>query len=192
MHENQDNMETPISRLVDSIGYLLKDEKERKLRTKLGNAIKNCIFTDEIVTMLNEGDFSGLVDKQEEVVILFSMLFPVVVTINDTVFRLYRHKMEVDFSNASKDRYVFIFSDGRLTSGLFESYRLYDEQYVAVMMQIINALSLLKNSIKASYADFIRNGTNQMEKIQHYQKKEIIAEKNYDGLIAALPTPSSF
>ncbi len=188
-NSRQDN-ENPINKLLDSIDNLLCDEKERKLRAKLGNKIKDCIFTDEIVTMLNEGDFSGLTDEQEEIVFLFSMLFPVVVNEENTIFRLYRHKIEVGLSNESRDRYIYIFSDGRLTSGLFESFRLYDNVYVNVIKRIINVFPSLKNAINDSYIDFKENGINHKEKIQHYRDKEIVAEKNFNDLILLLEKKS--
>jgi DNA-directed RNA polymerase beta subunit len=174
--------ENSINRLLSSIDNLLRDEKERKLRIKLGNKIKDSIFTDEIMTKLNESDFSGLIDEEEEIVFLFSMLFPVFVEDKGITFRLYRHKIEVDLSNEMRDRYIYIFSDGRLTSGLFESFRLYDDEYVYGIKRIINVIPLLKNAIKESLIDFEENGTCQREKIQHLKNKGITAEKNFNEL----------
>jgi hypothetical protein len=181
-NKNSQEIENPINRLLNPIDNLLRDEKERKLRIKLGNRIKDSIFTDEIMTKLNESDFSGLIDEEEEIVFLFSMLFPVFVEEKGTTFRLYRHKIEVDLSNEMRDRYIYIFSDGRLTSGLFESFRLYDEAYVYGIKRIINVIPLLKNAIKESLIDFEKNENLHKEKIQHLKDKEIIAEKNFNEL----------
>ncbi|EET86222.1 conserved hypothetical protein [Clostridium carboxidivorans P7] len=175
--ENDKNLsenKNSISRLLSSIDNLLRDEKERKFRIKLGNRIKDCIFTDEIMAELNESDFSGLIDEEEEIVFLFSMLFPVFVEKEGVTFRLYRHKIEVDLSDDMRDRYIYIFSDGRLTSGLFESFRLYDDEYVYGIKRIINVIPLLKKSIKEALIDFEENGGQPKEKIQHLKNKGII------------------
>lgn len=181
-NKSPQEIENPINRLLNPIDNLLRDEKERKLRIKLGNKIKDCIFTDEIMTRLNESDLSGLTDKEEEIVFLFSMLFPVFVKEEDAIFRLYRHKIEVDLSNEMRDRYIYIFYDGRLTSGLFESFRLYDDAYVYGIKRIINVIPLLKNAINESLIDFEKNENLHKEKIQHLRDKEIIAEKNFNEL----------
>lgn len=171
-----------ISRLLSSIDSLLRDEKERKLRIKLENRIKDCIFTDEIMIELNESDFSGLIDEEEEIVFLFSMLFPVFVENEGVTFRLYRHKIEVDLSDEMRDRYIYIFSDGRLTSGLFENFRLYDHEYVYGIKRIINVIPLLKTAIKEALIDFEGNENHHKEKIQYLKNKGIIAKKNFDKL----------
>ncbi|NMM61930.1 hypothetical protein HBE96_04345 [Clostridium sp. P21] len=184
MKEDKDIPEvgSSIGRLLSSIDNLLRDEKERKFRIKLGNKIKDCIFTDEIMNELNESDFSGLVDEEEEIVFLFSTVFPVFVEKNDVTFRLYRHKIEVDLSDEMRDRYIYIFSDGRLTSGLFESFRLYDDEYVYGIKRIINVIPLLKNAIKQALTNFEKNGKRREEKIRHFKNKGIIAKKNFDEL----------
>ncbi|MCT8975016.1 hypothetical protein N4T77_00235 [Clostridium sp. CX1] len=181
-NKKSQEVESSINRLLSSIDDLLRDEKERKLRIKLGNKIKDSIFTDEIMTKLNESDFSGLIYEEEEIVFLFSMLFPVFVEKEGIIFRLYRHKIEVDLSDEMRDRYIYIFSDGRLTSGLFESFRLYDDEYVDGIKRIINVIPLLKNAIKESLIDFQKNENQHKEKIQHLKNKGIIAEKNFNVL----------
>lgn len=181
-HRNSSEVENSISKLLSSIDNLLRDEKERKFRIKLGNKIKDCIFTDEIMNELNENDLSGLIDEEEEIVFLFSMLFPVFVDNEGVTFRLYRHKIEVDLSDDMRDRYIYIFSDGRLTSGLFESFRLYDDEYVYGIKRIINVIPLLKNAIKEALIDFQENGSQPKEKIQHLKNNGIIAKKNFDEL----------
>lgn len=181
-NKNSQEIENSINRLLNPIDNLLWNEKERKLRIELGNRIKYSIFTDEIMTELNESDFSGLIDEEEEIVFLFSMLFPVFVEEGDAIFRLYRYKIEVDLSKEMRDRYIYIFSDGRLTSGLFESFRLYDDAYVYGIKRIIDVIPLLKNAIKKSLIDFKKNENLHKEKIQYLKNKERIAEKNFSEL----------
>ena len=111
----KDEEKGPLKKLFNSIDNLLSDEKEQNLRTKLAKEIRKCIFTDDILERLNENDFSGMVEEEEEPMVLFSMIFPIFVEKNDVIFRLYKHKVEVDLSDEMSDRYIYIFSDGRLT-----------------------------------------------------------------------------
>ena len=62
--------------MFNSIDNLFSDEKEQNLRSKLAKEIRKCIFTDDILERLNENDFSGLVEEEEEPMVLFSMIFP--------------------------------------------------------------------------------------------------------------------
>lgn len=73
--ENSKKNISPINRLFNSIDNLLIEEREQRLKSKLGKEIKNCIFTDEIVARLNENDFSGVVDEQNNIVALFLVYF---------------------------------------------------------------------------------------------------------------------
>lgn len=115
--------ESPINKLFSSIDNLLIEEREQRLKVKLGKEIKNSIFTDEIIMKLNENDFSGLIDEEDNnMAMLFSSIFPVFIKSRDVVFRLYKHKIEVNLSDEMSDRYIYIFSDGRLTSGLFQCF----------------------------------------------------------------------
>lgn len=123
--------ESPINKLFSSIDNLLIEEREQRLKVKLGKEIKNSIFTDEIIMKLNENDFSGLIDEEDNnMAMLFSSIFPVFIKSRDVVFRLYKHKIEVNLSDEMSDRYIYIFSDGRLTSGLFQCFKLSDDEYV--------------------------------------------------------------
>ena len=92
----------PLNKLFNSIDNLLSDEKEQNLRSKLGKEIRKCIFTDDIVERLNENDFSGMVEEEGESIALFSMIFPIFVEKNSVIFRLYKHKVEVDLSEDRK------------------------------------------------------------------------------------------
>lgn len=81
MITNKDNSKKSggtFNKLLNSLDNLLNEEKEQKLKLKLGKEIKNRIFTDEILTKLNENDFSDLIDKEEnDITTLFSSIFPI-------------------------------------------------------------------------------------------------------------------
>lgn len=137
--------ESPINKLFSSIDNLLIEEREQRLKVKLGKEIKNSIFTDEIIMKLNENDFSGLIDEEDNnMAMLFSSIFPVFIKSRDVVFRLYKHKIEVNLSDEMSDRYIYIFSDGRLTSGLFQCFKLSDDEYVYGIKRIIDSIPLFK------------------------------------------------
>lgn len=176
----------PLNKLFESIDNVFSDEKEQKLRSKLGKEIHNCIFTNDIVKKLNDNDFSGLAEEEEEAIILFSMIFPIFVKKNDVIFRLYKHKIEVDLSNEMSDRYIYMFSDGRLTSGLFQCFRLYDEEYIYGIKKIINVIPDFKETIKAALVNLDKNENYHKKKIKNFKDKEVIAEKNFDELIENL------
>ena len=55
----------------NSIDNLLSEEKEQKLKAKLADKIKSKIFTEEILEKLNEHDFSGLADEEEDILMLY-------------------------------------------------------------------------------------------------------------------------
>ena len=176
----------PLNKLFDSIEGLLADEKEQKLRSKLGKEILNCIFTNDIIKKLNESDFSGLVEEEEELTILFSLVFPVSTKKNDVIFRLYKHKIEIDLSNAMSDRYIYMFSDGRLTSGLFQCYKLYDKEYAFVIKKIINAIPDLKDTINVELDNLSKKEKSSKLKIQDVRGNEIVAEQNFKKLMEDL------
>lgn len=74
--------ESPINKLFSSIDNLLIEEREQRLKVKLGKEIKNSIFTDEIIMKLNENDFSGLIDEEDNnMAMLFSSIFPVFIKV---------------------------------------------------------------------------------------------------------------
>lgn len=183
---NSKEIDNPIQKLLNSIDNLLYEEKEQKLRSKLGKEIKKSIFTDEIMTKLNASDFSGLVESEEEMTTLFSMIFPVFVEIDGVTFRLYKHKIEVDLSDEMRDRYIYIFSDGRLTSGLFQCFRLYDAEYVYGIKRIIKAIPVLKQTIGESLLDLEKAENLNKVKIEKFKSNEQISEKNYNELMKLL------
>lgn len=166
----------------DSIDKLFSEEKEQKLKAKLAKKIKDTIFTDDILEKINQHDFTGLADEEEEVVILFSSIFPVVVEDKDIVFRLYKHKIEVDFSSEMKDRYIYILSDGRYTSGIFKCLNIDDEEYVAGMKSIIDVIPKLKKALLETLLNYDKIVSSNT-KSEDYKEKIEVSEKNYIELI---------
>lgn len=179
-----------LESIVNSIDKLVSTEKEQKLRSKLGNQIHDYIFDEEITDKLNLCDFSnlGIGDglEGEQLAFLFSTIFPVFIEEKDVVYRLYRHKIEVDLSDEIADRYIFIFSEGRLTSGLFQCFRLYDDEYVYGIKRIINVIPKLKQAILKELDNLERSNKNFKENVTDLKNKVEIAEKNYDTLMGDL------
>nr|WP_207715333.1 hypothetical protein [Clostridium saccharoperbutylacetonicum] len=162
---------------------MLNEEKEQKLKLKLGKEIKNRIFTDEILTKLNENDFSDLIDKEEnDITTLFSSIFPIFIKKNDIIFRLYKHKIEVNLSNEMSDRYIYIFADGRLTSGLFQCFTLSDDEYVYGVKKIIDVIPLFREAILNTLENFKKNIEIHNNKIAKSKNREPLVEKNYNEL----------
>ncbi|WP_291649296.1 hypothetical protein [Clostridium sp.] len=184
MNNSQKNT-SKISKLFSSIDNFLIEGKEQKLKAKLGNKIKNSIFTDEILKKLNEHDFTGIAGEEEDIVILFSTIFPIFIKENGIVFRLYKHKIEVDLSDEMRDRYIYMFSDGRLTSGLFKCFNISDDEYVYGIKRIIDVIPLFKTAILDTLLNYgsIINSNNKME---DFKSKESVAENNYDELVSYL------
>jgi len=182
----KDEERGPLNKLFHSIDNLLSDEKEQNLRTKLAKEIRKCIFTDDIVERLNENDFSGLVEEKEEPMVLFSMIFPVFVQKGDVIFRLYKHKVEVDLSDEMSDRYIYIFSDGRLTSGLFQCFKLYDDEYIYGVKKIISMIPSFKDTVKEALVNLNNNEIFTKEKMGTFKEREIIAKNNFNELLESL------
>ncbi|HEY8890256.1 MAG TPA: hypothetical protein VIM70_08360 [Clostridium sp.] len=178
----------PLNKLFNSIDNFLFDEKEQTLRSKLGKEIRESIFTDNIVERLNENDFSGLVEEEKEMMVLFSMIFPVFIEKNGVIFRLYKHKVEVDLSDVMSDRYIYIFEEGRLTSGLFQCFKLYDEEYIYGVKKIINMIPSFKETIKVALVNLNNNEDFNKEEIGNVKNREVIAKNNYNKLIKCLNT----
>ena len=100
---------------------------------------------------------------------------------------MYKHKIEVDLSDEMSDRYIYMFSDGRLTSGLFQCYCISQDEYVYGIKKIIDAIPMMKKELLTT----IENFKNNMEK--HKYKCEIsnikdksqavmVGDRNYDIL----------
>lgn len=176
-----------LNKLFNSIDNLLIEEKEQRLKVKLANKIKDSIFTNEIVMKLNENDFSGFVSEEDNsIVMLFSSIFPIFVKKNDVIFRLYKHKIEVDLSDEMCDRYIYIFSDGRLTSGLFQCFNISDDEYVYGIKKIIDTIPLFKAAIINTLENFKKNIELHNDKIRSLKERKPLAEKNYDDLLKYL------
>ena len=190
MIDNESNVAKssgPFDKLFNSIDNLLIEEKEQRLKIKLAKQIKSSIFTDEIVMKLNENDFSGLMDTEgNNIVTLFSSIFPIFIKKGDTIFRLYKHKIEVDLSDEMSDRYIYMFSDGRLTSGLFQCFNLSEDEYVYGTKRIIDAVPVFKTAIINTLENFKKNIDINNDKIENLKNKKSLAEKNYNELISYL------
>lgn len=177
----------PFNKLFNSIDNLLIEEREQRLKIKLSKEIKNSIFTDEIVMKLNENDFSGLIHEEgNNIVTLFSSIFPIFVKKGDVIFRLYKHKLEVNLSDEMSDRYIYIFSDGRLTSGLFQCFTLSDDEYVYGIKRIIDTIPLFKTAIINTLENFKKNIDMHNNKIENLKNIKLLAEKNYNELLSYL------
>ena len=173
-----------INKLFNSIDNLLIEGREQRLKLKLSKEIKNSIFTDEIVMKLNENDFSGLIDQEDNnIAMLFSSIFPIFIKKGDIIFRLYKHKIEVDLSDEMNDRYIYIFSDGRLTSGLFQCFTLSDDEYIYGVKRIIDSIPLFKTAIINTLENFQKNIDIHNNKIENLKNREPLAEKNYNELL---------
>ena len=190
MIDNESNVAKssgPFDKLFNSIDNLLTEEKEQRLKIKLAKQIKNSIFTDEIVMKLNENDFSGLMDAEDNnIVTLFSSIFPIFIKKGDTIFRLYKHKIEVDLSDEMSDRYIYMLFDGRLTSGLFQCFNLSEDEYVYGTKRIIDAIPVFKTAIINTLENFKKNIDINNDKIRNLKNKKLLAEKNYNELISYL------
>lgn len=175
-----------LNKLLTSIDSLFVDGKEQKLKVKLARQIKDNIFTDEIITKLNQNDFSGFTSGEDaDITSLFSSIFPIFVKKDNFIFRLYKHKIEVDLSDEMSDRYIYMFSDGRLTSGIFQCFNISDNEYVYGVKRIIDAVPLFKKSIIETLENFQSNVNGRMKKINSSNTRKT-AEKNYNELVKYL------
>ena len=171
-----------IGKIICSIDKLLIEGKEQRLKAKLSKQIKNSIFTDDILAKLNECDFTGIIDEEESVVKLFDSIFPIFINDNNATFRLYKHKIEVDLSDDMKDRYIYMFSDGRLTSGLFQCFSIGDNEYLYGIKRIIDVIPLFKRELLSTLANFKDNIDKHNCEIKNFEGREDLAEKNYSEL----------
>ena len=181
--DKQKKNKRPFDKFFDSIDNLLIVEKEQKLKLKLSREIRDSIFTDEVAVKLNENDLSGLIDEGEDIPTLFSNIFPIFVKKGDVVFRLYKHKVEVDLSDDMSDRYIYMFSDGRLTSGLFQCFNISDDEYLYGVKRIIDAIPLFKTAIINTIENFQKNINIHNDKMKNLKNREPLAEKNYNELL---------
>lgn len=167
MDYNQRKKIMPIQKILYSIDNLLIEGKEQKLKVKIARKIKNSIFVEEIISKLNECDFTGLIDEEDNILKLFDSIFPIFITKDNITFRLYKHKIEVDLSDNMKDRYIYMFSDGRLTSGLFQCYSISDDEYVYRIKKIIDIIPLIKEELLSTISSFRKNNLKQIFKLNY-------------------------
>lgn len=184
--DNSKNNISSIKKIFSSIDNLLIEGKQQKLKMKLSRQIKKSIFSEDIMTKLNEYDFSGMADEEDNIVKLFDTIFPVFVKNQNAVYRLYKHKIEVDLSDDMRDRYIYMFSDGRLTSGLFKCFNLHDDEYVYGIKKIIDIIPMFKKELAVTLADFQKNIENKDDELSNCFDKEKISVDNYKKLNAYL------
>lgn len=190
MNDNENNLKksvVTIDKLFYSIDNLLIEEKEQKLKLRLAKEIKRSIFTNEIVEKFNEHDFSGFIDEESDIGEFFSSIFPIFVEKDNSIFRLYKHKIEIDPFDEMSDRYMYIFSDGRLTSGLFKCFTTSDDEYVYEIKRIINIIPIFKTTILETLENFKNNIKVHSDKINNSKSISQLAESNYDELLSYLP-----
>ena len=175
-----------IEKIKHSIDDFFMEDKEERLKAKFSNKIKNSIFTDEISIKLNECDFTGLTDEEDDIIKLFESIFPVFVKDGASIFRLYKHKIEVDLSDEMKDRYIYMFSNGRLTSGLFQCFSLTDDEYVYGIKRIIDIIPKIREELLTTIENFRNNIQTSIKKdneeIRKIADRKKIAEENYNEL----------
>lgn len=181
----------PIEKILCSIDNLLIEGKEQKFKSKLSRKIKESIFTEEILSKLNECDFTGMAEVEDNIVKLFESIFPIFIKKGDVIFRLYKHKIEVDLSDEMRDRYIYMFSDGRLTSGLFQCYGISEDEYVYGIKKIIDAIPMIRQELLTTIDDFKNNIGKQESKISNIENRENAAEKNYNELSSYLSAKNS-
>ncbi|AGK98285.1 hypothetical protein Clopa_3495 [Clostridium pasteurianum BC1] len=175
-----------IGNLVNSITKYISKGKEEELREKVSNAIKEEIFSKDIEIRLNARDFSsiGLLDNStEELAFLFSTIFPVLIDDNGSRFRLYKHKIEIALSGEMDDRFIYILSDGRLTSGEFKCYRLYDDEYVYIVKRIIQNIPRLRERLKLTLKDLDKSIDDTITTKKQLSEQHLDKAKENAGLL---------
>ena len=181
----------PIEKILSSIDNLLTESREQKFKSKLGRKIKDSIFTQEILSRLNECDFIEVAEEQDNIIKLFESIFPIFIKKDNTIFRLYKHKIEVDLSDEMKDRYIYMFSDGRFTSGLFQCYSMSQDEYVYGIKKIIDVIPMMRKELITTIEYFKNNFKNSKDKMCSIQDRESLAEKNYNELSLYLSEKNS-
>lgn len=181
----------PIEKILSSIDNLLTESREQKFKSKLGRKIKDSIFTQEILSRLNECDFIEVAEEQDNIIKLFESIFPIFIKRDNIIFRLYKHKIEVDLSDEMKDRYIYMFSDGRFTSGLFQCYSMSQDEYVYGIKKIIDVIPMMKKELITTIEHFKNNFENNKDKMCNIQHRETLAEKNYNELSLYLSEKNS-
>lgn len=178
-----------IEDIFNSIGNYVSKEKEEELREKISIAIKAKIFSSEVEECLNSRDFAhvGLLDNSsDDTAFMFSTIFPVFIKVREATFRLYKHKVEIMLSDNMKDRFIYIFSDGRLTSGEFKCYKLYDDEYVYMLKRIIENIPSFEVALKEEI-DNLDAEIDEVDKKKDTSKIQLDkAKENYSLLLDML------
>ncbi len=178
-----------IEDIISSIGNYVSKEKEEELREKVSMSIKVKIFSSEVEDCLNSRDFShvGLLDNSsDDKTFMFSTIFPIFVKDREATFRLYKHKVEIMLSDSMKDRFIYIFSDGRLTSGEFKCYKLYEDEYVYIVKRIIENIPKFEAALKEEI-DNLDSEIDEVHKKKDTSKIQIDKAKgNYKLLLDML------
>ncbi|WP_010234736.1 hypothetical protein [Clostridium arbusti] len=189
IEKNKKESKSYISNLVSSITKFISKEKEEELREKIATTIKEEIFSKDIEVRLNARDFSGtglLDNSSEEANFLFSTIFPVPIDDNGARYTLYKHKVEIALSGEMKDRFIYIFSEGRLTSGEFKCYRLYEDEYVYIVKKIISNIPKFRDTLKEALKDLDKSVSNIDTKRQLSENHLKKAKDNADKLLRML------
>ena len=75
-----------------------------------------------------------------------------------------------------------MFSDGRLTSGLFQCFSIGDNEYLYGIKRIIDVIPLFKRELLSTLANFKDNIDKPNCEIKNFEGREDLAEKNYSEL----------
>ena len=81
-----------------------------------------------------------------------------------------------------RDRYIYMLSDGRLTSGLFQCYSISQDEYVYGIKKIIDVIPIIKEELMTTISNFRNNIEKQNVEINNIKEREELAEKNYKEL----------
>lgn len=178
-----------IGNLFNSIEDYVSKGKEEELREKISMTIKSKIFSEDIEECLNSRDFSdvGLLDNSvEDISFMFSTIFPIFIESRGATFRLYKHKVEIMLSDKMKDRFIYIFSEGRLTSGEFKCYKLYEDEYVYIVKRVIENIPEFREAIKKQI-EGLDEGMGEFANKKTTSKKQLDKSKeNYNALLEML------
>ena len=84
-----------------------------------------------------------------------------------------------------------MFSDGRLTSGLFHCYSISDDEYVYGIKKIIDAIPKIKKELLSTITDYKSIMEKNKDKINNIKEREKTAEDNYNALTLYLSEKNS-
>ncbi len=170
-------------KLFGHVDEFFKENKDQELKARLAKQIKSKIFTEDILNKLNEADFTGFVDEDNVIIELFDSIFPIVIRKDAVRFKLYRHKIQVEYSDNIDDRYIYMLADGRFTSGNLKCYTLADQEYVDNISKIIEAIPSLKQELINTLKEFQTNMEEKNYNTSHVQDKASAIQANYELLL---------